>query len=132
MYSHGCRVLCPEISVCVRVCECVCVRVVVCSQTCHRQVLHPYNTEEAEQHRTVCRARHDKLQARLRSADIECCICMEKVRQRRGLTKPHLTNACPRECTHDSFAVRASSLCCVLVYAAPAMGVCTLRLCVGE
>lgn len=46
---------------------------------CGKRALHPFNQEEAALHAAECTTRHDRLQARLRSADVECCICLEKV-----------------------------------------------------
>ena len=48
-------------------------------QVCHRYAVHPYNEAEAAEHARVCRARHDKLQQRLGSVNVECGICLEKV-----------------------------------------------------
>ena len=48
-------------------------------QTCHKRVLDPDNAAEAEAHISECVARHAHLAARLRSADVECGICLEKV-----------------------------------------------------
>jgi hypothetical protein len=37
---------------------------------CGRHALHPYNPEEAEAHRLECERRHERLAARLRSAQV--------------------------------------------------------------
>ncbi|GFR42247.1 hypothetical protein Agub_g3141 [Astrephomene gubernaculifera] len=48
-------------------------------EICHKHQLHPYNAEAAEQHRAACRLRHERLEARMRSAGLECGICLEPV-----------------------------------------------------
>ncbi|KAG2439538.1 hypothetical protein HXX76_004891 [Chlamydomonas incerta] len=48
-------------------------------ETCHKWRLHPYNEEAAAEHAAECRLRHERLEARLRSADVECGICLEHV-----------------------------------------------------
>ncbi|GIL77655.1 hypothetical protein Vretifemale_7147 [Volvox reticuliferus] len=52
-------------------------------EICQKFTIHPYNAEAAEEHRTACRLRHERLDARLRSAEVECGICLERV-----LSKP--------------------------------------------
>ncbi|GAX86208.1 hypothetical protein CEUSTIGMA_g13622.t1 [Chlamydomonas eustigma] len=47
--------------------------------TCERYALHPYNPEEAEQHLLECVRRHERLAARVRSAQVECGICLDRV-----------------------------------------------------
>lgn len=49
-------------------------------QSCGKHMIHPHNAEEAAAHRAECGARHARLQARLRSNEVECGICYEKVR----------------------------------------------------
>lgn len=48
-------------------------------EICHKFSLHPYNPTAAEEHRRQCQVRHARLEARLRSADVECSVCLETV-----------------------------------------------------
>jgi len=48
-------------------------------EVCHKMAIHPYNAQAAAAHREECARRHNKLQARLLSAEIECAICYDKV-----------------------------------------------------
>ncbi|PNW82246.1 hypothetical protein CHLRE_06g278136v5 [Chlamydomonas reinhardtii] len=48
-------------------------------ETCHKWRIHPYNEAAAAEHAAECRLRHARLEARLRSADVECGICLEHV-----------------------------------------------------
>ena len=50
----------------------------ICS-TCGKWAIHPADEHEAAAHVDECKRRHDRLQARLRSTQVECGICMEKV-----------------------------------------------------
>ncbi|KAK9828000.1 hypothetical protein WJX81_007535 [Elliptochloris bilobata] len=52
--------------------------------SCGKWALHPYNVEEAARHADECAARHERLAAAARSADIECAICLERVLATRG------------------------------------------------
>ncbi|KAG2500275.1 hypothetical protein HYH03_001853 [Edaphochlamys debaryana] len=63
---------CPEEEDCPRIHGLEC-------EFCHKHRIHPYNVEEAAEHRATCRLRHERLEARLRSADVECGICLEPV-----------------------------------------------------
>lgn len=47
--------------------------------TCSKWAIHPFSQHEAASHVDECSRRHERLQARLRSAQVECGICMEKV-----------------------------------------------------
>ncbi|KAG1668994.1 hypothetical protein FOA52_000587 [Chlamydomonas sp. UWO 241] len=47
--------------------------------TCGRHALHPYSVDERDAHAEECARRHERLAARLRSAAVECGICLEKV-----------------------------------------------------
>lgn len=48
----------------------------LCS-VCGHHALHPYNPEEAEQHRQECQRRHDRLAARLQSAEVRFVVGLE-------------------------------------------------------
>ncbi|GIL49837.1 hypothetical protein Vafri_6155 [Volvox africanus] len=48
-------------------------------EICQKFTIHPYNAEAAEEHRTACQLRHERLEARLRSGEVECGICLERV-----------------------------------------------------
>lgn len=51
-------------------------------EICHKWYLHPYNEEASTAHRRRCETRKASLAARMRSADLECGICLERVAQR--------------------------------------------------
>jgi E3 ubiquitin-protein ligase makorin len=57
----------------------VCVLGYVCMQYCERYALHPSDEGLRAEHADACRARHERLAARTRSADVECGICLERV-----------------------------------------------------
>ena len=46
---------------------------------CERYALHPTDESARIEHYETCKARHERLAARARSADVECGICLEKV-----------------------------------------------------
>ncbi|KAL6759613.1 hypothetical protein V8C86DRAFT_3024807 [Haematococcus lacustris] len=48
-------------------------------ETCHKRLIHPFNPDLASEHAIECIARHEKLEAHLRSAAVECGICYERV-----------------------------------------------------
>ncbi|PNH09748.1 E3 ubiquitin-protein ligase [Tetrabaena socialis] len=48
-------------------------------QVCRKPRIHPYDAHAAAEHLAACQLRHDRLEARLRSADVECGICLEAV-----------------------------------------------------
>ncbi|KAI3429637.1 hypothetical protein D9Q98_005723 [Chlorella vulgaris] len=48
-------------------------------QHCHKHALHPSDSAAREQHLAECRLRHERLEARARSAAVECGICLEAV-----------------------------------------------------
>jgi E3 ubiquitin-protein ligase makorin len=48
-------------------------------ETCQRHALHPSDTALRESHVTECSARHRRLESLQRSANVECCICYERV-----------------------------------------------------
>ena len=48
-------------------------------QICGRYALHPKDADAAEEHRSECQARHDRLAAVRHSQGVECCVCMERV-----------------------------------------------------
>jgi len=50
---------------------------------CYKNILHPYRPEEAAEHIAQCQIRKQRAEAHLRSAEVECAICLEKV-----LSKP--------------------------------------------
>ncbi|GFH10655.1 uncharacterized protein HaLaN_06006 [Haematococcus lacustris] len=47
-------------------------------KTCHKRLIHPFNPDLASEHAIECIARHEKLEAHLRSAAVECGICYER------------------------------------------------------
>eukprot|EP01025_Chloroclados_australasicus_P056127 TRINITY_DN689_c0_g3_i1.p1 TRINITY_DN689_c0_g3~~TRINITY_DN689_c0_g3_i1.p1 ORF type:complete len:381 (-),score=45.35 TRINITY_DN689_c0_g3_i1:372-1514(-) len=46
---------------------------------CEKFALHPYNEEQQAEHVMECSLRHKHVQARMKSAEVECGICLEKV-----------------------------------------------------
>ncbi|KAK4415548.1 putative RING-type E3 ubiquitin transferase C3H69 [Sesamum alatum] len=67
-----------------------CPRGVNCSQihgdlcpTCRKHCLHPFRSEEREEHLKTCDKRQKHLEALKRSQEIECSVCLERV-----LSKP--------------------------------------------
>ena len=59
---------------------------------CENFALHPSDLEAVEQHKVECRSRHEKLQARSRSSNVDCSICLEKVLNKAGDRKFGLLN----------------------------------------
>ena len=53
-------------------------------EICESYALNPVDESEAEQHIVECSARHERLRARARSMNVECCICLEKVLEKAG------------------------------------------------
>ncbi|EFJ52753.1 hypothetical protein VOLCADRAFT_102729 [Volvox carteri f. nagariensis] len=80
--------LCPGFSLhgrCAQGEDCELIHGLQC-EICHKFRINPYNPEAAEEHRSTCRLRHERLEARLRSASVECGICLELV-----LSKPSVS-----------------------------------------
>uniref|UniRef100_A0A061S6I4 E3 ubiquitin-protein ligase makorin n=1 Tax=Tetraselmis sp. GSL018 TaxID=582737 RepID=A0A061S6I4_9CHLO len=48
-------------------------------EVCLKYILHPYRPAEAAEHTSTCLVRKERAEAHLRSAEVECCICLEKV-----------------------------------------------------
>ncbi len=81
------------------------------SQVCHKFAIHPYNEHKAAEHRTQCQARHDKLAQRHKSKVIECCVCMERVLSKVGLSLRDERRACCGLALRWPCPCRCSVLC---------------------
>lgn len=51
-------------------------------QTCGKWCLHPYNKSEEKQHMEICTARAQRGQSRQITAEQECGICLEPIRDK--------------------------------------------------
>jgi E3 ubiquitin-protein ligase makorin len=54
--------------------------------TCEKYALHPTDEAQHAQHINECTKRHERLAARVRSAAVECGICLERVLEKSNLS----------------------------------------------
>lgn len=66
--------------------------------TCGKRCLHPFRSEEREEHLKMCEKKHKQLEALKCSQEIECSVCLERV-----LSKPSVAErkfGLMSECDH--------------------------------